>query len=67
MNVSEGTAYRAIKDAEKISDYLLEKGEFIINEPPELDNSDVDAVEPTEEGFHYREITFDEKNGYSSL
>ena len=54
--------FAAIKDAEKISDYLLEKGEFIINEPPELDNSEVDAVEPTEEGFHYREITFDDFN-----
>ena len=54
--------FSAIKDAEKISDYLLEKGEFITNEPPELDNSEVDAVEPTEEGFHYREITFDDFN-----
>ncbi|MBR1482470.1 MAG: DUF1738 domain-containing protein [Ruminococcus sp.] len=54
--------FAAIKDAEKISDYLLEKGEFVVNEPPELDNSEVDTVEPTQEGYHYREITFDDFN-----
>ena len=40
----------------------MEKGEFIVNEPPELDNSEIDAVEPTEEGFHYREISFEDFN-----
>lgn len=55
--------FAAIKDAEKISDYLLEKGEFIVNEPPELIEPEVDVTaEPTEEKYRYREISFDDFN-----
>lgn len=55
--------FAAIKDAEKISDYLLEKGEFITKEPPELVDQEIDVTaEPTEEKYSYREITFDDFN-----
>ena len=60
---SPNELFAAIKDAEKISDYLLEKGEFITKEPPELVDQEVDvSAEPTEEKYSYREITFDDFN-----
>ena len=53
--------FAAIKDAEKISDYLLEKGELIVKEPPEIADAEVEAAaEPTDENYRYREISYED-------
>lgn len=53
--------FAAIKDAEKISDYLLEKGELIVKEPPEIADAEVEAAaEPTDEKYRYREISYED-------
>lgn len=53
--------FAAIKDAEKISDYLLEKGELIVKEPPEIADAEVEAAaEPTDENYCYREISYED-------
>lgn len=53
--------FAAIKDAEKISDYLLEKGEFIVNEPSDTADTEVEQTETEADGkFRYREITYDD-------
>ena len=53
--------FAAINDAEKISDYLLEKGELIVKEPPEIADAEVEAAaEPTDENYRYREISYED-------
>ena len=58
--------FAAIKDASKISDYLIEKGEFAVREPAEA--AEPEAVKPAEpaaeDRYRYEEITFDD---YSKL
>ena len=59
--------FAAIKDASKISDYLIEKGEFAVREPAEAAEPEpVKPAEPaaTEDRYRYKEITFDD---YSKL
>ena len=59
--------FAAIKDASKISDYLIEKGEFAVREPAEAAEPEpVKPAEPaaTEDRYRYEEITFDD---YSKL
>ena len=49
--------FRAIKDATKISDYLIEKGEFVIVIDPEKFNDMLQGAKPK---YKYWEVTRDE-------
>ncbi len=66
--------FRAIKDASKISDYLIEKGEFVVSEDlteSELSESDVTVIDPekfndmlqgSKPKYRYWEVTKEERS-----